>query len=650
MNKNIENKLVSSMQAIALDSINKAGQGHIGMAIGAAPITYSLIGKILNFNAKNPKWINRDRFVLSAGHGSMSIYSIMHFLGLLSVEDMKNHKHLHSKTPSHPEIDANEFVDATTGPLGQGIAMAVGMVISQRYLQKEFNREKFDIFNHHVFALHGDGCLQEGVALEAIQLAGTLNLDRLILIHDYNAIQIDSKTSEVNNIDFKKYFESQNFAVFEANTNDLDSIINAIEAAKQANKPSYIQVHSVIAQNTPVEGKSNGHNGTLKSDQTLEFKRKIGLTNEVPFEYDADVYDYAQTLWANKNKKYNEWVEKFDEYQKAYPELAKKLNLIVNKEVSYDLSGVEFTESNVATRNYIATIMKYIDANYNSVVGGSADLFAATKVGFAKQFASESGANIKYGIREFAMGSINNGINLDTGLKTIDSTFLAFADYMKPALRLGALMEQPAIHVFTHDSYQVGGDGPTHQPFDQIPMLRAMSNLKVVRPCDETEMLAAFQYALNSQKNQVAIIGCRQPIPSFNLLPNRTQLEAAYVIKAAEDFEVSLLASGSEVGLAVEVANKLSSEFNVKAQVISVPLLQDLIDNTELVQKLKLDQKPMYVIEATSDSMWFRLSKYNKLDAHLSSGYGYSEDGQKVYEIKGFEVNNLTNKVLEFLK
>lgn len=646
--KNLENKLIASMRSIALDSINKAGGGHIGMAIGAASITYSIWAKMLKINEQDPKWINRDRFVLSAGHGSMSIYSIMHFLGLLSKEDMMQHKKLHSKTPSHPEIDTNDYIDATTGPLGQGIAMAVGMALSQKYLQNRYNKPGYDVFNHDVYVLHGDGCLQEGVALEAIQLAGTLGLDKLILIHDYNGVQIDSKSSEVNNIDFVKYFQSQNFNTFVVENDDPELIEKALEAAKKSSKPSYVQINTTIARYTPFAGTSKGHNGTLDAENTLKFKQIQGLTNTAPFDYDLEVYEYAQSFWEDKNAYYESWSNMFAAYSKQYPELASELSKVVSKSYEYDLSTIEFKESNVATRNYISPIVNFLEKNYPSVIGGSADLFAATKVGFGPSIA-DGGKTIRYGIREFAMAAINNGIYLDSGIKTIDSTFLAFADYMKPAIRLGALMEIPAIHVYTHDSYQVGGDGPTHQPFDQIPMLRAMSNVKVVRPCDESEMLGAFQYALNSQKDQVAIIGCRQNIPSFNKLTSGKFAPAYVIYSQPEGYDLSILASGSEVNLGIKVAEKLEKESSIKAQVISVPILQDLVTNDNLIAALGLNEKPMYAIEATSDSMWFRLGKYNKIDAHLASGYGYSEDGEKVYQIKGFEVDSLVSKIKEFL-
>lgn len=642
--KSIKNKVVASMRGIALDSINNAKGGHIGMAIGAANITYSLVGETLNFTNLDPKWINRDRFVMSAGHGSMAYYSIMHFLGLLSLEDMKNHKKMFSKTPSHPEIDKLEYVDASTGPLGQGVAMAVGMALSQKHLQNRYNRQNYKIFNHRIFTLVGDGCLQEGVALEAIQLAGTLKLNKLIILHDANNAQIDSKANYVNGGNLIKFFESYNFKTFDVK-DKIEDILEAINEAKKSSKPCYIKINTTIAKNTPFENTPSGHNGTLNEEQTIKFKQKCSLSNFTPFTYDQDTYAYGSYLMKQKNKKYQSWLRKFEQYKQEYPELAKELNALINKEYKFDFSDVQFKESNVATRNYFAPLMSHIENN-PYVLGGSADLAKATKIFFKKDLI-DGGQNIKYGIREFAMTAINNGIYLDSNLKTIDSTFLAFVDYAKGALRLGSLMDIPAIHVYTHDSYQVGGDGPTHQPFDQIPMLRAMSNLKVIRPMDESEVRAAFNYAFNQDKNQIAIIGCRQPLKSYNLVKNT--LPAAYVVKSSKDFDLSLLASGSEVNLAEEVANELMKN-NIKAQVISVPILQDLIEDNELCLKLGLNQKSMYAIEATSDSMWYRLSKYNKIEAFLASGYGLSADGPQVYSYKGFTKENICQKVIEFLK
>ncbi|BAH70009.1 hypothetical protein MBIO_0744 [Mycoplasmopsis fermentans PG18] len=646
-NNLIENKLIASMRGIALDSINKAKGGHIGMAIGAANITYSLLGKELRFSKEDPKWINRDRFVLSAGHGSMSYYSIMHFLGLLAKEDMQNHKKMDSKTPSHPELEYTPFVDASTGPLGQGIAMATGMALSLKVLQNRFNRKNYNIIDHYIYALHVDGCIQEGVAHEAIQFAGTNQLDRLILIHDFNNAQIDTKTEVVNNINFIKYFEACHFATFVVKEDKPELILEAIQKAKASKKPSYIQVHTAIAKNTPFENSPKGHHGMLKEEDTIEFKKKCGLTSFVPFEYDKEVYDYGEELLKEKDKHYKEWLHLYDKYKKEYSQEAKELEDLYNKKEKYNFDDIEFNESNAATRNYFAPIMQKIDQNYKNVLGGSADLASATKVNFSKSYA-EGGKNIHYGIREFAMTAINNGIYLHSHLRTIDSTFLAFSDYAKGALRLGSIMKIPSVHVYTHDSYQVGGDGPTHQPVEQLAMLRSTPNFKVIRPMDESEVKAAFNYALNQNENQVAIIGCRQNVKSYNLHPEG-ELQPAYIIRPAKNHDISILASGSEVDLAEKVANKLVGA-GIKAQVISVPLLQDLVNDEKLIKSLGIDKKPIYAIEASTDPLWYKLGKYNKIDAFLADGYGYSADGFEVYKIKGFSLDNIHKKVLEFLK
>ena len=575
--KEINKQVIATMRGIAIDGINNAKGGHMGMAIGAAPISYSIVAKNLNFSSKNPKWINRDKFILSAGHGSMCYYSIMHLLGLLTIEDIKSHKKINSKTPSHPEIDKFKYVDASTGPLGQGIAMGVGMAISQKYLAKRYNKKDFNIIDHYVYVLHGDGCMQEGVALEAIALAGTMQLDKLILIHDFNETQIDSKSYEVNNVDFINYFKANHFSTFDVMSDSFEEINNAIQEAKKSNKPSYIRVHTTIAKNTPYENIPKGHNGYLNENQTIEFKKKCDLNNLIPFNYENDVYDYCLQLMKEKNLNYNNWVNLFSQYKKLFPNEYNELKQLIDNDIHFEFSKEIIKKTNVATRDYCAEILSYLES-LPYIIGGSADLKGSTKIGFNIDL-KNGGKNIKYGIREFAMSAINNGIYLASNLRTIDSTFLAFSDYAKGALRLGAIMKIPSIHVYSHDSYQVGGDGPTHQPYDQLTMLRAIDNFRVIRPCDESEVLYAFNYALNQNDKQIAIITARQNLHSYNMCDNK----AAYVIKKCNNFDISLLASGSEVSLAYELANDLINK-NIKAQVISVPILQDLVNDENLIK------------------------------------------------------------------
>lgn len=640
--KEINKQVIATMRGIAIDGINNAKGGHMGMAIGAAPISYSIVAKNLNFSSKNPKWINRDKFILSAGHGSMCYYSIMHLLGLLTIEDIKSHKKINSKTPSHPEIDKFKYVDASTGPLGQGIAMGVGMAISQKYLAKRYNKKDFNIIDHYVYVLHGDGCMQEGVALEAIALAGTMQLDKLILIHDFNETQIDSKSYEVNNVDFINYFKANHFSTFDVMSDSFEEINNAIQEAKKSNKPSYIRVHTTIAKNTPYENIPKGHNGYLNENQTIEFKKKCDLNNLIPFNYENDVYDYCLQLMKEKNLNYDNWVNLFSQYKKLFPNEYNELKQLIDNDIHFEFSKEIIKKTNVATRDYCAEILSYLES-LPYIIGGSADLKGSTKIGFNIDL-KDGGKNIKYGIREFSMSAINNGIYLASNLRTIDSTFLAFSDYAKGALRLGAIMKIPSIHVYSHDSYQVGGDGPTHQPYDQLTMLRAIDNFRVIRPCDESEVLYAFNYALNQNDKQIAIITARQNLHSYNMCDNK----AAYVIKKCNNFDISLLASGSEVSLAYELANDLINK-NIKAQVISVPILQDLVNDENLIKSLNLDKKPMFVIEAANDYMWYKLSKYNKIASHFASSFGESNSGEEIYKSKGFNTNYLLEKVISFL-
>ncbi|UVD81822.1 transketolase [Mycoplasma iguanae] len=637
--------LVSAMRGISLDAINHAKQGHLGMALGATNLIANLVGNVMKFTTKDPKWINRDRFVLSAGHGSLTIYSLYNFLGILNKEDLINHKILNSKTPSHPEMDKLEFVDASTGPLGQGIAMGVGMAIAQQYLAQKFNKKNYRIIDNHIFVVHGDGCIQEGVALEAIQLAGTLKLNKLILIHDYNAMQIDSSSAEVNNIDFQQYFKSQNFNVIIMENDNTQNFLAAIELAKKSDQPTYIQVRTEIAKGTAVANTPKGHNGILSPEATIQYKKALDFKTFEPFEYDESNYQYGAQIIKDKNQKYDQWKELFTEYSNHFPELANELLKLINNQLPLPSFDVSFAKSNLATRDYIPTIMEHIDQNAWNVLGGSADLKAACKVGWNLDF-WQGGKNIKYGIREFAMTAINNGINLYSNFKTLDATFLVFSDYAKSALRLASLMELTNIHIYTHDSYQVGGDGPTHQPIEQITGLRSIPNFKVVRPCDESEMLLAFKKAFSSKKEQYAIIGCRQPLKSYNLAKNN--LEAAYHIIENDHFQLTLLASGSEVELAEKVLNILKSE-NILAQLISVPILNDLVNDEVLIKKLKIDQKPIFAIEASNDSMWYKLATYNKFNGHFSDTFGASADGQIVYELHGFEANQIAQKILKWL-
>lgn len=632
---------LATMRAVALDGINNSGAGHIGMALGATEIFYSLIGENLNFSPLNPKWINRDRFVLSAGHGSMGLYALYHLMGLISLDEIKQHKQLNSRTPSHPEIDKLEFIDASTGPLGQGIAMGVGMALAEKRLAEKFNRENFKIIDHFSYVLCGDGDLQEGISFEALAFAGTNQLSKLILVHDFNNIQIDTTATTVNNVDFESFFRSLKFETIILKDNKVETINSALEVARKNDKPTYIQVPTIIAFKTEFADSTKGHHGSLNPKKSYEFKANLGLEHKNPFEYEPKVYQLTSELLNSKNQKYLNWENTFDLYKKKYPPLGQKLeNFFKNKEV-FDFKNISFSKNNQAIRDYVREIIEKIDKSDLLLLGGSADLGVATKT----QFSGEKLLN--YGIREFAMAGINNGILLYGNFRVISSTFLAFSDYTKPALRLSALMNLSPIYIFSHDSYQVGGDGSTHQPVEQLAMLRSIPNFLVIRPCDEFETVFAFNFAFSSKNQPIAIITTRQSLKSFN--KNLEKIEAAYYLEKSEKARINLIASGSEVELAMKLAKKLS-ELDIFANVISAPILQNLLENKELFEKLELKKLPIFALEASNDPLWFKLAKYQKFDGHFANGFGHSAPGDIVYGLKGFNVDFLLKKVLKFLE
>ncbi|MGZ9762321.1 transketolase-like TK C-terminal-containing protein [Mycoplasma sp. 394] len=640
--KNFTHKdFIANMRAVAIDGINHAKQGHIGMALGASEIFYAIVGESLKFSPEHPHWFNRDRFVLSAGHGSMGLYSLYHLMGLLNLEDIKQHKMYDSKTPSHPEIEKLDYIDASTGPLGQGVGMAVGMALSNKHLSNRFNREGHRIINHNVIALCGDGDFQEGVALEACAFAGTNKLDSLILVHDYNNMQIDTASEEVNNINFEKYFKALNFNVQILKNNNPATILTALEHAKKSTRPSYIQVPTTIAFGTKVANSPKGHNGILDEKATVEYKQNLGLSYTNPFEYDPNAYQFGSKLLKTKHGFYSRWEKKLEAYQTEFPELAAELKQLINKEKHFDFKDFQFKQTSQASRNYVDEIMIYLDKNHKNFLGGSADLRGATKVGF------NSDRNVKYGIREFAMFAINNGIALHSGMPTFGATFLVFADYGKAALRLSSIMQLPNIAVFSHDSYQVGGDGPTHQPVEQLATLRSIPNYLVFRPCDENEMLNSFKYALNSKSTPSAIIATRQPMKSFNL--QKETFKPAYFISQNKSAVVNLLASGSEVELVYKAAEELKRS-DIVANVISVPSLQLLLDDSELISKLGLDKLPNFAVEASNDPLWYKLALYQKFDGHFAKDFGHSAPGDFVYHLNGFTSENILTKVKSFLE
>lgn len=641
MNKHFTN--INAMRSLAIQAIGKAGQGHTGMAISACPITYTLLTKFINISKKHKKWINRDRIVLSAGHGSMSLYAPMHFAGFLTMNDIKMHKKKGCKTPGHPEYEDDNFVDASTGPLGQGVAMSVGMAIAEKYLNNKFK----SLINHFTYCVVGDGCLQEGISYEAMSLAGKLKLNKLIVIHDSNDCQLDAKVNESFDEDLKLRMESMNWGYIRS-SNKVEDIEKAIKLAQKSKKPTFIEVKTIIGEGTSCAASHKAH-GLKVDNKEIELFEKHFNTNAKNFKFDKSIYTYFdKNVTQRGEKKYNSWDQKLNKISKENPKLFKEFKRVISNkfiDVSKILSEKDINDF-MATRDYVGMYINQLGKfNLNDTMIGSADLASTTKLTYdiKKNFAiNNKFPEILYGIREFAMSGIHNGILLHGGLRSICSTFLSFSDYMKSAIRIGAMMKLNSSYIFTHDSYQVGGDGPTHQPYDQIPMLRAVENVYLYRPCDKIESLFTINKLFSTKKETSVGIFTRQPILNVKGTNIIGCEKGGYIVHNNKENDITIAASGSEVGLAFEIANELAKE-NIDVKIVSVISLKKFIENDEKYISSTLSSKSgLLTLEASADNTWYKLQKYgNKFYHHGAYTFGESMDGDDLYKEKGFNKNYL---------
>jgi len=576
---------VQTIRFLSLDAVQAANSGHPGMPMGMASAAYTLWCKFLRFSPQNPKWLNRDRFVLSAGHGSMLLYSLLHLFGYdLSLEDLKNFRQWSSKTPGHPEYGHTPGVEVTTGPLGQGIGNAVGMAIAQKYLAAKFNRDGFDIFDYKIYVICGDGCLQEGVSSEACSLAGHLGLDNLVLIYDDNHITIDGDTQLSFTEDRAKRFRAYNWnvQVLTGDGNDRPAIDRAIKRARAAKgRPSLIQMRSHIAFGSPhFQDTHTAHGAPLGREEIQLIKQNFGWDPNQSFVVPQAVADYMGQAVDKGRKLQQRWDRKLNRYAQAHPELARQLqdlrqgNLGVN--IDELLPHFE-TGSSMATRKASAITLDKLMPCLDMVLGGSADLTPSNLTRFSGaadfQKNNPSGRYLRFGVREHAMGAIINGISAGVLLRAYGGTFLVFSDYMRPAIRMAAMSGYNSIFVFTHDSIGVGEDGPTHQPVEHLAALRAIPNLTVIRPADANEAAQAWRYALTHKEGPVAIILSRQALPTLDqrqYAPATNLSKGAYALTTVENPHVLLLASGSEVTIALKAAQQLAHQ-SIQAQVISMP-------------------------------------------------------------------------------
>lgn len=600
-------RVVSALRILSTDAINKAKSGHPGICLGAAPMMNALLTDAMNITPECKDWLNRDRFILSAGHGAPLLYSALHLAGYdITMDDMKNLRQLGSVTAGHPESDLVQGIDASTGPLGQGIAMGVGMALASRYYAAKFNTEDITLFDNYTYVLCGDGCLQEGVALEALSICAHQKLDKYILLFDSNDIQLDGETNMTISEDYKAKFEAMGFNyIIVTDGNSTEAIANAIKEAKSQNeKPTIIEIKTVIGYGTNMSGTCACHGAPIGEENSKLIREKFGWEYE-PFNVPSDVYEYVgNAIKANGTAKYHGWIKAMEEYQTKYPEKALELKKFVNGGFVLPAMPEYPLGFDEATRKTGGTVLNSFQAVCPNLLGGSADLTKSTNAkGMDGNCTKENplGRNICYGVREHAMGAITNGITLFGGLKAFSGAFFVFSDYMKPAIRMAALMKVPSIFVFTHDSVMVGEDGPTHEPIEQLIGLRSIPNCNVIRPADARETYEAFKIAYESHETPTVIILSRQNLKTTET-NNELVNKGAYIVKDCKDPKYILLATGSEVSLAYEVSKLIAG-----VRVVSMPseYLFNL-QSKEYQESILPDRSKTIAIEMGATAGWYK--------------------------------------------
>ena len=652
------NLTINTIRLLSADAIEKSNSGHPGICLGAAPIAYSLWQNFLTFNpSSSKKFYNRDRFILSAGHGSMLNYSLLHLYGYkLSIEDIKNFRQFASKTPGHPEYNHTDGVEVSTGPLGQGIANAVGMAIAETHLASIYNKEGYNVVDHYTYALCGDGCLMEGIEYEAASLAGSLKLGKLIVLYDCNYITIEGDTSLTFSEDVKKRHQAQGWQVIEVKDgNDIKAINKAIKKAKaETEKPSLIVCYTKIGYGSSKEGSAASHGAPLGAE-SIEGLRKNLDYPYAPFVVGDEVYAHTKKAINRGKKAERNWKKMFKEYSEKYPELAKEfIDRMNGKLPEIDWSEVYAFEKDDATRGTSGTVLNRLAPKVNMLMGGSADLNPSTKshMKTAGEYTptSRDGRNIHFGIREHAMSAICNGLACHGGFLPYCSTFFVFSDYMKNSMRLSALMNLNVTYILTHDSIGVGEDGPTHQPIEHLTALRSMPNMKVFRPCDGRETAAGYEVALTGS-GPVSLVLSRQTLKSYEGT-GKAALKGGYVLSDSEKKipDVILIASGSEVECCMNAKSLLKAQ-GVDVRVVSMPCMELFEAQSEKYKQSVIPSsvRARVCVEAGSTMPWY---KYAGLDGAIIGvdEYGISGPAKELFNHYGFTAENVADKALELLR
>jgi transketolase len=666
INKAIEQLSIDTIRTLSIDAIEKAKSGHPGMPMGAAPMGYELFAKFMNHNPENPTWINRDRFVLSAGHGSMLLYSLLHLSGYdLPLEELKQFRQWGSKTPGHPEVGHTAGVDATTGPLGQGLGMAVGMALAEAQMGAVYNKDKFRVVDHYTYVICGDGDLMEGLSSEAASLAGHLKLSKLVVLYDSNDISLDGELNLSFSENVMQRFEGYGWQVLRVDDgNDLNAIHEAVNQAHTDYRPTLIEVKTVIGYGSPNKGGKGGHLGPHGSPLGLEevvlTKKAYAWEAEEDFFVPAAVTEHFAEVKKKGIQTNAAWEKMFAEYAKAYPELAKQFETAISGDLpeGWDKDIPEGAPADKGTRTASGIVLNAIAKNVPWLVGGSADLESSTMthlkdlgVATAKNY---NGQNIYYGVREFGMGAAVNGMLLHGGLKVFGGTFFVFSDYLRPAIRLASIMGVPAIYVFTHDSIGVGEDGPTHEPIEQLAALRVIPGVTVIRPADGDETAAAWRYAVENKKGPVALIFSRQAAAKLDgtVQAKDSLKRGAYVVSDADNGQpqAQLIATGTEVQLAIAAQKELAAE-GIAVRVISMP-------SWELFDKQSQEYRDSVILPSVKARLAIEMGHSFGWDRYVGdqgdvlgiNRFGASAPGPVVIKEYGFSVENVVARVKQLLK
>jgi transketolase len=658
----VEQQAINTIRMLSIDQIEAANSGHPGLPMGAAPMAYTLWAHHMNHNPANPKWINRDRFVLSAGHGSALLYSMLHLFGYgLPLEELKQFRQWGSLTPGHPEVKHTPGVEATTGPLGQGIANGVGMAMAEAHLAATFNRDGLNIIDHFTYVLCGDGDLMEGVAAEAASLAGHLKLGKLIALYDSNDISLDGELAHSFTESVQKRFESYGWQVLRVEDgNDVEAIGRAIvEAQQETSRPTLIEVRTVIGYGSPNRaGTSEAHGKPLGQEEVAEVRKSYNWAYEEPFTVPAEVRAHFEAIQSRLAEKEAAWNDLMKQYETKYPELARALRQAMNGELpegwDAELPKFQVGDKAIATRAASGAALQALAKGVPSLIGGSADLASSNNTMMKSEgiFHAEdySGRNIWFGVREHAMAAAMNGMMLHGGVRVYGGTFLVFSDYLRPSVRLSALSKLPVVYVLTHDSIAVGEDGPTHEPVEHVPSLRLIPGLKVIRPADANETVAAWQYALNQNEYPVALILSRQNLPILPGTVDKDQeiiAKGAYIVSEADGDRLDgiIIATGSEVSLGVEAQAKLK-EKGLHVRVVSMPCREnfDALPESEREAILPKAVRARLAVEAAHPMGWDRY--VGEHDAVIGiEQFGASAPGGLLMKEYGFSVENVVAKM-----